>query len=687
MIADADLEIAIHRRDADNYAIELRFTPPNDEGEVRLIQGGPALAHFDLADLRGLSVDIAAYGDALSKSLFHDEALKAAFIQARSNAEALSANLRVRLFVDPTAPELHTLWWELLRDPRDGNCLFTSEQILFSRYLSSVDWRPVRLRPRSELSALVVIANPTDLNQYRLAPVDVAGELERAKAGLGNIALTSLDSGGRANLTQIIDEVRNGYDILYLVCHGAIIEGEPRLWLERASGKTDVVAGNEFVTRLRELQQRPRLVVLGSCQSAGSGAEGRSGDKGALAALGPLLAWAGIPAVLAMQGNVTMQTVAGFMPVFFRELRRDGQIDRAVAVARGQVRDRPDYGMPVLFMRLRSGRIWYVPGFGDDRQAFERWPGLQRSILRGPCTPILGPGLNEQVLGSSREIAQRWAEMYHFPMAPHDKEDLPHVAQFLAVNQGQRFPHDELVESMRQEILGRYENQLRNGARHAPLDELIKMVGKRRRESDPAEPNRVLAELPFSIYITTNVDSLLEEALADAGKQPQSEICPWNDYIELLPSVYKDEPNYRPDTQRPLVYHLFGKLSEPDSLVLTEDDYFDHLIRATSNKELIPKPVRRALTDAALLFLGFHLDDWNFRVLFRSIMSQAGGARRLNYAHVAAQIDPEEGRILEPKGARQYLEKYFQPAHISIYWGTTEDFMRELVRRLTAGTV
>jgi hypothetical protein len=35
-----------------------------------------------------------------------------------------------------------------------------------------------------------------------------------------------------------------------------------------------------------------------------------------------------------MQGNITMHTVAQFMPVFFQELQRDGQIDRALAVAR-----------------------------------------------------------------------------------------------------------------------------------------------------------------------------------------------------------------------------------------------------------------------------------------------------------------------------------------------------------------
>ncbi len=156
----------------------------------------------------------------------------------------------------------------------------------------------------------------------------------------------------------------------------------------------------------------------------------------------------------------------------------------------------------------------------------------------------------------------------------------------------------------------------------------------------------------------------------------------WNSYLEDLPSIYDDEPNYRPTAQRPLIYHLFGNLEEPDSLVLTEDDYFDYLIGVTSNKDLIPAVVRRALVDTALLFLGFQMEDWNFRVLFRSIMSREGRSRRRDYAHVAAQVTPEEGRILEPERARRYLEQYFQDTNINMYWGSVEDFAKELAKQL-----
>jgi hypothetical protein len=690
MAAYADLEIGLHRRDTGSYAIELRFSQPESDADIRLVRGDPALVQFDIERLRALSLDDAAYGQLLSQSLFGDPAVQTAFAQARSTAQTLDAFLRLRLFIGPSAPELHSLRWETLRDPQNGSAFLSSERLLFSRYLSSLDWRPVRLRPKGDLRALVVVASPTDIANYQpggrpLAALDVAGELARAKEGLGSIATTELASGGKATFNNLSAHLRDGYDILYLVCHGALIEGEPWLWLEDETGKTHRLAGRELIARMVELQQCPRLVVLASCQGAGSGAEARTGDAGALAALGPRLAEAGVPAVLAMQGNITMHTVAQFMPVFFQELQRDGQIDRAMAVARGAMRERPDWWMPVLYMRLKSGRIWYAPGFGEEQRGLEKWPALLSNIRRGRCTPILGPGLTESLLGSRREIAQRWAETYHFPMAPHDREDLPQVAQYLAVNQQPMFPRDELMEYLRQEMLRRYGGDLPEAVRGGSLDALVTAVGAQRRERTEAEPHRVLAGLPLSIYIATDVTNLLADALTAVGKEPQVELCRWNEDLAQLPSIYDQEPNYRPDDKRPLIYHLFGRLYEPDSLILTEDDYFDYLIGVTSNKDLIPGVVRRALADTALLFLGFQMDDWNFRVLFRSIMSQEGRGRRRGYAHVAAQIDPEEGRILEPERARRYLERYFQDADISIYWGSAEDFVQELHRRWQGG--
>ena len=78
---------------------------------------------------------------------------------------------------------------------------------------------------------MVAIANPNGLDEYELHPVDVDGELKRAKAALGDIPTTELASEGSATLSRIADAAR-GSDVLYLVCHGGLVEDQAALWLE-----------------------------------------------------------------------------------------------------------------------------------------------------------------------------------------------------------------------------------------------------------------------------------------------------------------------------------------------------------------------------------------------------------------------------------------------------------------------
>jgi hypothetical protein len=679
MAQPVDLEIGLHRRDGQTWTVELQCTRSDQDVDVRLVRDGPS---FELEELRRHASDVVAYGRLLTDTLFAVDDVRQQFAMARAAAESQDLPLRLRLFVGPNAPELHDVRWETLRDPDRDAALLTDEQMLFSRYLSSMDWRPVGVRPRAALRALLVIANPSDLDTYqpggrRLAPVDVAGERERSAAALYPIEVTDLASNGRATLDELVAYLRDqrGYDILYLICHGFLARGEPQILLETGAGTVARVPGSALAERLHDLRTRPRLVVLASCQSAGHGAELRSDDEGALAALGPRLAEAGIPAVLAMQGNISMQTMAELVPVFFRELRSDGHIDRALAVARSAVRDRPDWSVPVLFMRLKSGRIWYSPGFSE---AFDKWPALFADIRQGRCTPILGPSLNDGLIGTREEIAWKWASTYHFPLAPHARGDLAEVAQYLATSLNYRFPRESLREHLRAELFERY--HLPDELHDASLDELVKAAGERRRAVDPAEPHAALAALPFPLYVTSDPADLLPAALTVQGKDPQVELCRWSDDVEWPQSIYQLTPDYRPEVGRPLVYHLFGHLAHPDTVALTTEDYDDFLIGVTSNRDLIPAVVRRALSDSALLFLGYRIDQVDFRVLFRSLMRQQGRGRRRRYAHVAVQIDPEESTTLEPERARRYMQEYFGGADISIYWGSVESFVRELQR-------
>jgi hypothetical protein len=690
-----DLEIGL-RRDGDHYAVELRSSLPGRDTEVR---SGYSSVQFDAAELLERSLDDAGYGRILTGALFasssaeQGQAPDLIFHEARSFAQDRRIPLRVRLFIGPNAPELHNLCWEKLCDPRDGTPLLSDENVPFSRYLSSLDWGRVQLRGKTSLRALVVVANP-DLSLYpHLVQVDVRGELDRIGPSLEDISVTVLASEGveglapegMATLANIRTRLRDEYDILYLVCHGTMEGLEPTLWLENEDGGVARVSGAKLVADMRKLPVLPRLVVLASCQSAGRGTETHASHERALSALGPRLAEACIPSVLAMQGNIAMQTVAEFMPIFFREMRRDGQIDRAVAAARSQVRDvspESDWWRPALFMRLKSGRIWYTPGFTDEHE-LRTWPPLLRAIEGDEeeqlfCTPIVGPGLAEHVLGSRREMARLWAETYQFPMAHYHREDLSQVAQYLAVHWQDPQLRSELRAHLRQELLNRHgRDLLRYHADDLPkkLHDLIQAVGNLGLERHPLCLYRVLAQLPFRIYVTTDPSNLLETVLASVGKSPQPIVCPWQDGID--PKYY--EGPFTLSVERPLIYYPFGSFRVPHSLVLTEDDYYDFLIHMTENRNLIPPVVLDALAFNALLFMGFRTEARGFRVLLRSIMSLKG--RRRDVSSVAAQVLPEEGYVHEPERARRYLERYFETAQINIYWGSEEDFTQELERR------
>jgi SIR2-like protein len=220
----------------------------------------------------------------------------------------------------------------------------------------------------------------------------------------------------------------------------------------------------------------------------------------------------------------------------------------------------------------------------------------------------------------------------------------------------------------------------------AAVDDLLLELATRRWRTDPTEPHAVLAHAPIPVYITTTPDSLLAEALKAAGKEPREEFFRWNDDADWPPSIYDEDRDYQPSPAQPLVYHLFGRLGIADSLVITEDDYFDYLIGATRYSDSIPTIVRSSLTEKALLFLGFEMDGWDFRVLFRSIRiyseNQYAQRKKARIAHAGVQIDLEEDRILKPERAREYIESYFEESNVHIYWGSVADFARELCQQL-----
>src|ERR687893_1407048 len=218
----ADLEIGLHRRDAVTWNVELRFSLPRTDAETQLGVSGPLLADIDPHQLDAID-DEEEYGLALGSGLF-GHGLGAAFQTAVATSQSQGVRLRVRLVMGGSATALHGLRWETLRNPLDRSTLLTNENVLFSRYLSSQDWRPVGVRPRGDLKALAVVAGPSDLGSIDagrpLAPVRVDEELARARDGLASLKTTTLPGTAAPTAANLLDHVRRGVDVLYLVCHG-----------------------------------------------------------------------------------------------------------------------------------------------------------------------------------------------------------------------------------------------------------------------------------------------------------------------------------------------------------------------------------------------------------------------------------------------------------------------------------
>jgi SIR2-like domain len=291
----------------------------------------------------------------------------------------------------------------------------------------------------------------------------------------------------------------------------------------------------------------------------------------------------------------------------------------------------------------RSGK-----GRVEQQVTASEWQRLLARILDGKCTPFLGAGACVGTLPLGGDVARRWAEEEGYPL--EDESDLARVAQFVSVNGDPMWPKEKICTELR-------------GVGPPDFDR-------------PGEPHAVLAELPIPLYVTTNYDDFMLQALRRAGKQPVREVCRWNDFLRETPSVF-DADGFVPTVDAPLVYHLHGTLDMPESIVLTEDDYLDFLVAVSRREDVLPARIQGALASTSLLFLGYRLADSNFRVLHRGLLAASPpGLRRVS---IAVQLPPGDS-----ESARTYLARYFIAMSVSVYWGDVAEFAETLRDRWAA---
>jgi hypothetical protein len=280
------------------------------------------------------------------------------------------------------------------------------------------------------------------------------------------------------------------------------------------------------------------------------------------------------------------------------------------------------------------------------------WDGLLYSILGNNCTPFLGAGASASVLPLGSTISTMWAKDYGYPFPNAD--NLPRVLQFVSLTKSANLIKDRLAA----EFAGRCPDF-----------------------TDLDEPHRAMADLRLPIYITTNYDDFMMQALKGPKRDPHREYCRWRFARETAKSALRNVSNiFEATPERPIVFHLHGHLEERESMVLTEDDYIEFLINI-SEFEVIPPHILPAFAPSrTFLFVGYSLEDINFKVLFLKFAKQqdtTAGPR-----HFAVQLPiTKDLTPAEEKARREYMEKLFENMKVKVYWGDAKQFTSSLRKR------
>lgn len=129
----------------------------------------------------------------------------------------------------------------------------------------------------------------------------------------------------------------------------------------------------------------------------------------------------------------------------------------------------------------------------------------------------------------------------------------------------------------------------------------------------PSPVLNALAELGFPLVITTNYDRLFERALIIAGQDPRVSVYTPN--LEAT-TDYRD-----PSAQSPVVFKIHGDIERPETIVITDEDYIQFVLRMSNKEPFDPVPLtlKYYLTGWTTLFVGYSLLDYNLRLLFKTL--------------------------------------------------------------------
>jgi tetratricopeptide (TPR) repeat protein len=345
---------------------------------------------------------IQGFGRALFEALLVGE-VGAHYRVSWREARRQNKGLRVKLHVKP--PELSSLPWEFVYDPQ-RSYLGLSSRTPLVRY-PDVPHPIERLTVTPPLRVLGMVASPQGLPQ-----LDVGHEkrlVEEALRGLQAkrlVELTWLEGQTWRDLQRVMR--RGPWHIFHFIGHGGFDPEteEGAIALSDEEGRKHLLGASDLALLLDD-HYFLRLVFLNSCEGA------RGSPRDAFSSTAATLVRAGIPAVVAMQYEITDGAAIEFSRSFYDAVADRLPIDAAVAEARTAVKmgSALEWGTPVLYMRSEDGLIFDMLPKGRDTEPTELaekvqdQEGLLRRYREGVESAWTGEELDRRQAERLRDLA------------------------------------------------------------------------------------------------------------------------------------------------------------------------------------------------------------------------------------------------------------------------------------------
>ena len=295
--------------------------------------------------------------------------------------------------------------------------------------------------------------------------------------------------------------------------------------------------------------------------------------------------------------------------------------------------------------------MWGGPPYGVIHDALHE--GLVIPFL-GAGASLTGRGEGEKwssqsgFLPKARELAEYLQRRSNYPGA--DSADLMQVAQYL------------------DGVAGR-----------GGLDRDLRSIFSR--SYVPGPVHHFLAEFTNLLIVTTNYDTLLEQAF---GRKPHhvlvynagaSNLLLW-EHGEAKPRKLTGRERKFPDLGKiPIIFKMHGTPDphdvERDSYVITDDDYLEFLARMQRN-QAIPVVFAELFRRRHFLFLGYSLRDWNLRVILHKIWRD----RALQSGDES--VPKSRGSWAIQRDVQKLEEAYWFRRGLTLYNMTVDEFVQNL---------